>query len=179
MSIKVIDRADGKRFQVYGRRNGRKVYVGTFDSKREAESAERRHVVTQEQIAAGELPPEHDLKRTLADALDDWIASLEARGSRSAAGYAWRVKIYIKPALGDVSIARFNKPHAMKFRDEQAVKLRAGHGQREPDRAVLGVLLLRRSAVARREPLPWGGAGGIAGSRVRIDSRLARRSRGC
>jgi hypothetical protein len=45
--------------------------------RREAESAERRHVVMQEQIAAGEIAPEMDLKRTLREAATEWLTSLQ------------------------------------------------------------------------------------------------------
>ena len=31
--IRRIERAEGTRFQVYGRRDGEKVYVGTFDNR--------------------------------------------------------------------------------------------------------------------------------------------------
>lgn len=110
------------RWQVYGRRNGRKVYVGTFDSKRAAESAERRHVVTQEQIAAGELPAETDTKRTLERAAGEWLASLEKRGSRSHEGYTDRMRIYILPELGELAINRLTTARIMEWRDLLAVR---------------------------------------------------------
>ena len=40
MSIKRIQRADGARYQVYGRRNGQKVYLSTHDSLRAAREAD-------------------------------------------------------------------------------------------------------------------------------------------
>lgn len=120
--IRTIERTGGTRFQVYAQRAGKKVYVGTFDSKREAASAERRHVVTQEQIAAGELAPEHDTKRTLDQAVTEWLESLDKAGSRSHAGYSDRMRIYILPALGTVPIARMAKPHVMRWRDDQATR---------------------------------------------------------
>ena len=72
---------NGTQWQVYGRRDKKKVYVGTYDSEREAKNAERRFVVTQEQIAAGELPAELDLARTVKQATDEWLASLDRFGS--------------------------------------------------------------------------------------------------
>lgn len=114
---------NGERWLVYGRRNGRKVYVGTFDSKREAESAERRHLVTQEQIAAGELPPEVDLRRTLKQATDEWLESLTKGKSRSLDGYRDRMNLYILPTLGETSIARLTKSHVMQWRDDIATRL--------------------------------------------------------
>ena len=121
--IRPIERADGTRFQVYAQRAGKKVYVGTFDSKREAVSAERRHVVTQEQIASGELAPEHDTKRTLDQAVVEWLDSLAKAGSRSHAGYSERMRMYIQPVLGSVPIARVAKPHVMRWRDDLATRL--------------------------------------------------------
>jgi len=41
--IRPIQRADGVRFQLYARRDGRKVYLGTFDSEREAKEALEEH----------------------------------------------------------------------------------------------------------------------------------------
>jgi hypothetical protein len=121
--IRRIARACGDRFQVYGQRAGRKVYVVTFDSKREAVSAERRHVVTQEQVAAGELAAEHDTKRTLAQAVSEWLESLGKAGSRSHAGYSERMRMYILPTLGAVPITRVAKSNAMRWRDDQATRL--------------------------------------------------------
>lgn len=118
--IKRIERDGGSRFQVYGRRNGKKVYVGTYDSKKEAQSAERRQVVTQEQIAAGELPPEVDLRRTLNQATDAWLASLEASKSRSHGVYGEFLRYQILPRIGDAAIAKVTKARIMGWRDEVA-----------------------------------------------------------
>ena len=118
--IKPVTRDGGVRHQVYGRRAGRKVYVGTFESKREAEAAERRFAVTQEQIAAGELPAELDLKRTLSEAAAAWLTSLEQRGSRSHKSYGNSMSLYVLPQLGTVAIARMTKGHVMRWRDELA-----------------------------------------------------------
>src|SRR5690349_19731372 len=40
VTIKAKQRADGVRYQVYGKRNGRKVYVGTYDTENEAKQAD-------------------------------------------------------------------------------------------------------------------------------------------
>jgi hypothetical protein len=68
--IRRIERADGTRFQVYGRITGAdgrssKVYLGTVDSRKEATALEEEHQVKQRMRASGELAPEHDTKRTL------------------------------------------------------------------------------------------------------------------
>ena len=123
--IKPYEGKSGFAWQVYGRRDGKKVYVGTFESEREAKIAERRFIVTQEQITAGELPPELDLDRTVRQASEEWLASLKASGSRSHGGYTDRVRIYILPKLGSVPIVSLRKPHVMKWRDDQATKFAA------------------------------------------------------
>lgn len=123
--IKSIKRRKATMWQVYGRRDGKKIYVGTYASEREAEAAERRYVVTQEQIAAGELPAELDLDRTVKQATDEWLASLKASGSRSHGNYAERVRIYILPKLGSVPIVSLRKAHVMKWRDDQATQFAA------------------------------------------------------
>lgn len=113
----------GDRFQVYGRAKGKQIYVGTFDTRRSAVAAEEEHRVTQRKIDAGELAPETDLKRTLRQAVGEWLASLKANKSRSHAHYKNRMDLYILPALGNVAIARLTKPQVMRWRDEHASKL--------------------------------------------------------
>ncbi len=123
--IKSIKRRKATMWQVYGRRDGKKSYVGTYASEIEARAIERRHAVTQEQIAAGELPAELDLDRTVKQATDEWLASLKASGSRSHGNYAERTRMYILPKLGSVPIASLRKGHVMQWRDEQATKFAA------------------------------------------------------
>jgi integrase len=120
--IKRIERGDGTRFQVYGKRDGRKIYVGTYDSRREAAAADENHRVTQRKIDAGELPPEHDEKRTLEDAVDAWLKSLEASGSRSHGNYDERMSAYVLPKLGATPIVSLRKAHVMKWRDDMATR---------------------------------------------------------
>jgi integrase len=121
--IRRIERDEGTRFQVYERRNGKQVYVGTFDSKRTATRAEEEFRVTQRKIEAGELAPETDLKRTFKQASDEWMASLKANKVRSASSYETRLELYILATFGDVPIARITAPQIMRWRDEQASKL--------------------------------------------------------
>lgn len=104
--IKPVSRKEGKRWQVYGRRNGRKVYLGTYDSPRLAQAADEDHRTQQRKIAAGELPPETDSRRTLGSALTAWLAWLEAAGSRSLVPYRSRVETHVRPALGDVPLVK-------------------------------------------------------------------------
>jgi integrase len=108
------------RFQVYGRRDGKQVYVTTCDSKKEAQSAERRHMVLMEQIVAGEVPAEVDLHRTLKAAAEDWLESLKANGSRSHTAYTNSMRIYIWPALENVPVAKLTKAQVMTLRDDLA-----------------------------------------------------------
>lgn len=108
------------RFEVYAQREGRKAFVSSHGTEREAKDADERHRVTQRMIEAGELPPEVDTSRTFAEAADEWLASLRKAKARKADGYAKRVQIYLKPAFGDVAITRVTMSHVMAFRDEQA-----------------------------------------------------------
>jgi integrase len=52
--IKRIERADGPRWQVYGRRGGKRVYDSTHDTQRAAKAADEAFRVRQRQIACGE-----------------------------------------------------------------------------------------------------------------------------
>jgi integrase len=123
--IKKVDRSDGERFQVYSRAAGKKVYVGTYESRREAVAAERRHVVTQEQIAAGELPPEIDLRRSLKEATDAWLDALKASKSRSHRVYSELLHYQILPTLADVPIAKLAKARIVTWRDATTAKYAA------------------------------------------------------
>ncbi len=109
-------------WQVRSRVTGVKKYVGTFPSEKAAKAALQEHEVTQRAIASGELPPELDRTRTLAQAADEWLTSLKLRGSRSEDGYRTRMNVYILPHLGTVPIARLATTHVMRWRDEQSVK---------------------------------------------------------
>ena len=120
--IRRIEREGGSRFQVYGQRNGKKAYVGTFDSKREAEAAERRHLVTQEQIAAGELPPEVDTNRTIKQGTELWLEALEAGKSRSHRVYGEFLRYQILPELGDVPIAKLTDARVRRWRDDLSTR---------------------------------------------------------
>ena len=120
--IREIERDGGTRYQVYGRRNGTKVYLSTHDSKREALAAEEDHRVTQRKIDRGELAPDLDLKRTLRVAVGEWLKSLEARGSRSHDSYTTSMDLYVLPELGDVAIASLNRSRVMRWRDGIATK---------------------------------------------------------
>jgi integrase len=100
----------------------RKVYLETVDSRKEAEAVERRHLTTQEQIAAGEIAPETDTKRTLSAAAKEWLGSLNKNKSRSHEGYTDRMRLYILPELGTVPIARVTKSHVMRWRDDMATR---------------------------------------------------------
>jgi integrase len=123
--IRRIERVDGARFQVYGRRNGKHVYVGTYESRRDALAADEDHRVTQRKVEAGELPPEHDTKIVLNDALDKWLEALDKGKSRSHRAYSEFVKYQIKPWLGTTPIASLRKPHVMRWQTDLLAKYSA------------------------------------------------------
>lgn len=115
--IKRVSRASGDVFQVYGRRGNRKVYVGTFDTKKLAAAADEDFRVVQRKIEAGELPKNFDEKRTFEIAIDAWIAMLKSSKSRSLTGYSMRARLYLKPYFGHRPVAHIQKEEIGRFRD--------------------------------------------------------------
>lgn len=121
-----VERAGGVVFQAYGQRGGKKVYVGTFSTEREAKAAERKHAVTQEMIAAGELAPETDTRRTFGEAADEWLASLKASKGRSHLTYSNRLRQYIyKHVAPETPLSRINRAVVGQLRDELSKKVAA------------------------------------------------------
>ena len=116
--IKRVERSDGTRYQVYGRKAGKKVYVGTYPTRKVAERFEREHQVLQDRIAAGELPPEVDPKRTLRIASDAWLVEITKRGARSSDVYREFMEKQIWPWLGSRMIADIRKKDIMAWRDD-------------------------------------------------------------
>lgn len=111
-------RSRNGRHEVWVYASGKKKYVGTYESKREAKEAEQDAQVTQRKIGRGELPPEHDAKKTLGDALDKWLAYLENGDSRSHRAYSEFVKYQIKPKLETATIASLARKHIARWRDD-------------------------------------------------------------
>lgn len=135
--IRKVDRAGGVSWEVYGMRSAcstackhaecakghkRKIYVGSFATEKLARTEERKHEVTQEMIAAGELAPEADVKLTLKEAIDEWLASLKKRGSRSHESYTNSASIYALPELGSLPLPRVTSARIMEWRDTLAVR---------------------------------------------------------
>ncbi len=135
--IRKVEREGGTRWEVYGMRGAcsvacehkecakgrkRKVYVGSFGSEKLAKIEERKYEVTQQMIADGELAPESDTKRTLAQGAEDWLASLKKRGSRSHDSYTNSMGIYLLPELGTLPLSRVTASRIMEWRDTMAVK---------------------------------------------------------
>lgn len=115
--IKRIERADGVRYQVYGRRDGRKVYLATYDSKRAALEADEDHRTTQRKIERGELPPAVDAKRTFGASVKAWLKNLEDAGSRSWSEYSSRVNLYMLPTFEHVPLVDIRKVDVIAWRD--------------------------------------------------------------
>lgn len=116
--IKPVDRADGRKFQVYGKRDGKRIYLGTFSSRREAIAVDEGHRARQRLIAAGELPAEVDQRRTFENAVDLWIAMLRETGSRSAYEYESRARNHLLPEFGRVPIVNIRQPDVIRWRDK-------------------------------------------------------------
>lgn len=115
--IKTVHRADGTKHQVYGRRAGKKVYLGTYDSKREATAVDEEHRTRQRLIAAGKLPADSDQRRTFGKAIEGWIKMLHATGSRSAVEYESRSRNHLIPAFGGVPVSDVAKSDVVAWRD--------------------------------------------------------------
>ena len=125
MSIKKVPRADGPVWQVYGRRNGKKIYLSTHTSKPAAIAADEDHRVTQRKVAAGDLAPEHDSKRTFGAASKVWLAALHSAGSRSHEEYMYRTGAHLLPTFALVPIAEIRKTHVLAWRDDLVERVSA------------------------------------------------------
>lgn len=125
MTVKKVERADGPRWQVYGRRDGRKVYVGTYESKREAQAADEDHRTTQRKIDRGELPPQVDMQRTFGAAVKQWLAMLKDTGSRSFDEYTGRVDLYLLPAFKETPLVEIRKNDVIQWRDQTVQRVSA------------------------------------------------------
>jgi integrase len=125
MSIKKVTRDDGVRYQVYGRRDGKKVYVSTHTSRREAIEADEDFRTTQRKIERGELAPEHDSKRTYGAAAKLWLESLAASGARSHEEYEQRNELYLLPMFKDVPITEIRKSNVLAWRDDLVERMSA------------------------------------------------------
>ncbi len=115
--IRRIERKSGPRFEVFGQSDGRKVYVGVYDSKREAEEAEEDARVTQRKIERGELAPKVDIKRTFGAAVKVWLEVLKEK-SPSHGDYDQRVTLYLLPAFDRVPLVDIRKSDVLVWRDE-------------------------------------------------------------
>lgn len=116
--IRRIERAGGVRFQVYAQRDGKKVYVGSYDSNREAMSADEDYRVTQRKIARGELAPLTDPKRTFGIAVKAWLLALKERESRSWSEYTGRVDKHLLPTFEHVPLVDIRRSDVIRWRDK-------------------------------------------------------------
>ena len=105
--------------------DGKRRYVGAFGTLKEAKQAEQENAVTQRRIKKGELPPEMDFGREVGKSLDEWLDSLKAGKSRSEASYRDRVRLYIKPDLGALPVARLSSGKILDWRERLAVRVSA------------------------------------------------------
>jgi integrase len=117
--IKTVRRVEGVRYQVYGRRAGRdkKVYVGSYASKREAIAIDEDFRTTQRKIVSGELPSDVDIERTFSVAAEAWIKALREAGSRSWDEYESRVRNHLAVEFGSVPIVKIRKLEVVRWRD--------------------------------------------------------------
>lgn len=109
---------NGDRLEVYGQRAGKKVYLGTVDSRKAALQLEEDHRVTQRKIERGELAPQTDVKRTFGVAVKDWLEELEKSDSRSWSEYTGRVNKHLLPTFKNVPIVDIRKSDVIRWRDD-------------------------------------------------------------
>ena len=123
--IKKVQRADGTRFQVYGKVGGRKKYLGTVDSRKDAIALDEDHRSKQRRIIAGELPADHDEQRTFAAAVAIWLKMLADTNARSADEYQRRAAGHLIPEFGTHLLHEIRKPHVVSWRDRLSTELAA------------------------------------------------------
>lgn len=165
MSIKKVQREDGIRYQVYGRRGGEKVYVATYTSKKEALEADEDFRTTQRKIARGELAPEHDTRRTYESASKAWLEALAKAKSRSHEEYEWRNRLYILPVLRNVPIVEIRKTNILAWRNELAEHMSASSVN-----SIFGTLSAAFAWFADRDWIEYNPCAGI--KRLKQDSRV-------
>lgn len=117
--------AEGVRFVVYHNSGGKRRYVGTYDSERQAEEAEQDFAVVRRKIDRGQLPEGMELRRRFGDASDAWLKSLATRKSRSHETYERRTENYLSPAFAETPLADISQAQMMDLRDRLALKLAA------------------------------------------------------
>src|SRR5690606_39026847 len=93
----VIREKPGNRFEAFIQAAGKKKYVGTFHSRKEAEDEEEDARVTQRKIERGELAPSVDTRRTFGAAARGWFQDLANKGSRSE--YPARINMHAMPTF--------------------------------------------------------------------------------
>jgi integrase len=113
---------NGVRFVVYHNSGGRRRYVGSYGTNKEAEHAEQEFAVTRRRIDRGELAEDADPERTFRQASEEWLESLESRASRSTEVYRKRLQIYVWREFGDTRLGDITKPMIMAYRDRLARK---------------------------------------------------------
>lgn len=112
----------GDKWHAYSRTGGKKVYVGSFDSKRAATEAADDHAARQRAIVRGELPPESNSKLSFDDAVEQWLDSLKARKARAHVSYKASTRSYLKPTFGTMLLAAISSAEIMDWRDELSTR---------------------------------------------------------
>jgi integrase len=109
-TVRPKKRADGTVvFQAYGRAGGKKVYIRTCDTEREARQVIEEHRVDQRKIQRGELPAKMDRRRTFASAADKWLEGRDR--ARSAAEYRARLRRHVLDDLGELPLTSITVDH--------------------------------------------------------------------
>jgi hypothetical protein len=112
----------GDKWHAYSRAGGKKVYVGSFDSKRAATQAADDHAARQRAIVRGELPPKSNSKLSFDDAVEQWLDSLKARKARAHVSYKASMRSYLKPTFGTMLLAAISNVEIMDWRDDLSTR---------------------------------------------------------
>jgi len=113
-SIKRVARAEGAVWQVYGQREGKKIYVGSRPTEQEARDLLEEHRVLQRQIERGEMPRHVDHRRTLGEAVELWMRQYKRRSKEI---YRHRLDRYILPRIAKVPLVQVNATMIEELQD--------------------------------------------------------------
>ncbi len=138
------ERLGGFVYQVYGKRNGKKVYVRTYDNRKAALAADEDHRVTTRKIEAGELPPEVDSKRTIKQSIETWLDTLAEARLALDKTHGNYVRSYVLPHLGPGGRRSLDETAGARLARQADRHARAQDRQHHRRRAVVRVSLFRR-----------------------------------
>lgn len=115
-------------------RNYERYRIGIADDRTDRDGvtvlsyADAIHAARSWWLAANTSPNEviDDRRYTVSSALDDYIAHLEAKGSRDVDGSKGKIEVHIRPVLGTEIVSKLSSRRLMEFQASLAAKPRLG-----------------------------------------------------